>query len=121
MITYEIINPSDEVFIKSNDLKIAQMAVLLLAQGKYGLKDNQGKICLPLFLLGGFEEWAKENYGDTVEVNKFIEANEQKIAECLATCFMNGERSSINDIFSAAHNLSKRILGKSKMPPKKEL
>lgn len=54
---YEVVNPSDHVILAAFDDLTAAVATLLLGQGAYGLRDAAGNAVLPLFLLGGAEEW----------------------------------------------------------------
>lgn len=41
---YEIINPSDKCFITSDDERLAEIVCVMLGNGSYGLKDENGNI-----------------------------------------------------------------------------
>ena len=62
---YEIINPHDEAYMESDSHKYASIAVLLLGVGYYGLKEVDGDFEMPVMLLGGVEEWFKQEFGMT--------------------------------------------------------
>ena len=43
---YEIINPSDKCFITSDDERLAEIVCVMLGNGSYGLKDENGNTVL---------------------------------------------------------------------------
>lgn len=63
LIIAQIINPSDPYTIRGT-LRGVRVACLLLGDGKYGLRTEEGEAVLPIFLLGGYEDWAKEQAFD---------------------------------------------------------
>lgn len=81
---YEIINPSDPYTLESDDFKVAAGAVLLVGQGKYGMCSvEEDSETLPVFLLGGAEEWLKEH--DMYPFDEWLRANAERVAACLET------------------------------------
>lgn len=62
MKTYEIMNPSDHLTVQADHYLAAAIPVLLLGQGKLGLREvSTGETILPLMLFGGFDDWLREN------------------------------------------------------------
>ena len=61
---YEVINPSDPVTLEADDVEVAQVACLLLGKGAYALHDEDSEEVMPLFLLGGLDEWAEQHEFD---------------------------------------------------------
>lgn len=51
----EIANPSDKATIDCTNLLAAQLAVLIIGNGKYGIIDNAGENGMPPFILGGVD------------------------------------------------------------------
>lgn len=87
---YNIINPSDRVSFEANDLRIAQVACLLLGEGQYGLRNEEGEEVLPILVFGGASEWLFENGfiedpNDHQGLNAFVEANKEALAAVLET------------------------------------
>lgn len=105
---YEIINPSDECYIVAYDENIACVSVLLLGMGCYGLKDTDGNTVLPIFILGGADEWIDEHIGNLEE---FMLKNKSAIADCLRTVYYPEERTSLNDIQGRALKLAEDLSG----------
>lgn len=106
--TYEIINPSDKYHITGEE-KLCQVATLWLGMGKYGLRNIEtDAIVLPIFLLGGADEWAEKNVGD---LGRYIQANKAALANVLDTVRIPGgrERSSMNDIGSRAKSMAAKL------------
>lgn len=82
---YEIVNPSDCYTMKADDLAVAQAAVIVLGQGQYGLKDEQGESCAPMLLFATpkqTEEILAELFGEG-SLGGFIERNKAAIADAL--------------------------------------
>jgi hypothetical protein len=75
----EIINMSDELTIDCTNWTAACVAVVLLGRGAYGLEADDRR--MPVFLLGGFEEWWSEN--NRVSFDDYIESNPEDIAKAL--------------------------------------
>lgn len=63
----EIINPSDAYTISGEDIDAAILGTIYLGGGSYALKDEAGNSVLPLFLLGGVEEWFEKHRGLSFE------------------------------------------------------
>lgn len=65
-LLYEIINPSDHATFIAPNRMIAALVVVLLGGGAYGgraeIDDEANGV--PIFLLGGFDEWWKETFPD---------------------------------------------------------
>ena len=97
--TYEISNPSDAYTMQASDLKVAQMAALLLGQGAYGLQDADGNTALPIFLLGGGKEFVLREFG---VVGPWIDANRDALADALESVQIGGirERRELDDALS---------------------
>ncbi len=62
---FEIINPHDPYTMEAPDLEIAAVAIAILGGGQYGLKelsgDKSGEV--PVFLIGGHDEWFVKQFG----------------------------------------------------------
>jgi len=83
MMIYEIINMSDHYTLEADDFLVAAAATMLVGRGNYGLSGNGEE--MPIFLIGGAEEWVFERYGGMDEFTQFIRANTDAIASCLDT------------------------------------
>lgn len=95
---YEIINPSDQYTIESEDFKVACVATLLLGSGQWGLKQINGDAEMPLFLFGGVDEWFAAQFNQPfAEVVEAI--SHQQLGEVLDTVLIGGadERQVYND------------------------
>lgn len=93
MKTYEIINPSDAVTITAENEAHACAAVLLLSEGAFGLKREDGESVLPMFMFGGDpDKWFQENhkisFGDILKQTNDIAA----VLETAATCSLSKRR-----------------------------
>jgi hypothetical protein len=93
---YEIINPSDKVLLiadESDELLVA-IAVLMLGEGKAGVRRDDDEDVLPLMLFGGFEQWlaaeglTSDTFGETLKANRI------KIADILETVFYGSMREA---------------------------
>ncbi len=124
---YEVINPSDPVTLEAQDIEAAQAACLLLGEGAYALHDADGKEVMPLFLLGGLNEWAEQHKFDLGRIRR---DKLPAVIECLesAACceirdrqailaavgddpealarYNDTKRSSLNDICGRAFKLA---------------
>ena len=96
---YEIINPSDQCFVTTDDDRIACVVGLLLGNGAYGMGDDADRVVLPI-IFNGWRGWFAETFGEGIE--PFMLANAGKIADCLSTFEYARERSSLNNIGAAA-------------------
>ncbi|MDD5301468.1 MAG: hypothetical protein PHS14_00050 [Elusimicrobia bacterium] len=109
---WEIINPSDECYITGEGESLAA-AGLLLGRGNYGLRDKDGHEGLPIFLLGGVDEWWTKTYGRTfvayMDTKPYLD-----IAAVLDTFRYQGERSSMNNIGKTAQRTADTLRIKAK-------
>lgn len=101
---YELVNPSDEIYIDgAYDLPVLGAALALLGEGKYGLKNEQGKIIVPMWGIGGHERWFSA-HGTTL-TNVLTEFPVQ-VAEALESLTYARRRTSVNDIGARAMRLA---------------
>ena len=127
---YDIINPSDDVTIETDDLDVARAVCLFLGEGKYGLNDEEGNEAMPLLFLGGMDEFCEAtgfDYPSTVRNQraKFIaclrsamccRVSERKAIraavgddlDALAR-YNDVKRTSLNDIAGYAHSVAKQL------------
>ena len=91
---YEIINPSDECYIESENETVACFCTLILGKGKYALHNDNDEAILPV-VLGYVDEWVKNHIGD---VEKFISEHIDEIIQCLRSVEYARERTSMNNI-----------------------
>ena len=81
MTIYDISNPSNDITIESEDVRVAQAATLLLGQGLCGLSDEREVSVLPMFILGGVRDWIEKHFPESLNV--FIGGHRTEIATCL--------------------------------------
>ena len=89
MHTYNFITPSDPITFKTDDDKVAMAACLIIGQGQAGALrlDEVSGIEIKIPSLTIFDKDASktiENYLG-IDLGKYLEQNEPKIAECLAS------------------------------------
>lgn len=68
MVAYEVVNPSDPYTFEAPDLEIAAAAIFLVGGGHYAadpFDEDQDRV--PIFLLGGAEQWVQEKFGSDIE------------------------------------------------------
>lgn len=111
---FEIINPSDPYNMEADDLEVAAVAVCLLGNGKYGLDgiDGRRKTEVPVFLLGGHDEWFEENFGANYErtAERVLNQRGDALARALESVTLGRERrSSLNDIGGEAKELARAV------------
>lgn len=109
---FEIINPSDKLFLTAPDLLISAVAICLLSKGVYALKgigDNDN-LEVPLFLFGGHDGWFLENLNCTFQ-EALIKAKERKqeLIDCLKSIEYETERGSMNNIQQCGIDIAKSI------------
>ena len=101
---YEIINPSDKVFIKASNLNDAGIACLLLGGGWYGLKDESGETVFPLF---ADEKWFKKQ--GVEDRFTYLDEHLITIAEVLESYKYADKRSSLNNIGKKCRDIAKEL------------
>lgn len=124
---YEIVNMSDGYTLEADDFLVAAAATMLLGRGYYGLRGNGEE--MPIFLIGGAEEWVFERYGGMEEFQNFVKDNTDAITSCLDTVAIclgedrpidmtdyrarlhDERRTSLNDIGRAAWELAEALVG----------
>lgn len=107
-LRFELVNPSDPYMFTAPDLETAALAVVLLGRGKYGGKSLDGGKDVPIFLLGGHDEWFSENFGRTVQ-ESLDHVPHEAIAACLDTLTIDGRRTSLNNIGKGAELLAEAL------------
>lgn len=62
---FELSNPSDQYTFEAPDLATAAAVAWILGRGAYGAHQLDGDRAahVPIFLLGGAEEWSRETFG----------------------------------------------------------
>ncbi len=107
MTKFEIINPSDKAYIEGEFLTCC-LAVLLLADGHYGLEEVEGERTMPVFLFGGAKEWFKGEF-NIDGIAPALADNRRAIKEALHSVYLAGERTSMTDLRRRAHQLAERM------------
>lgn len=105
---YEIINPSDEVFIEADSHEVACVAVACMGEGEYGLKEVGGDLEMPLLLFGTADKWFKKTFDRTFE-ESFHHIDREELKTALLSTNMEHERTSLNKIVDYAHSLGNRL------------
>jgi hypothetical protein len=103
---YELVNPSDHIIIDHDDFEAVVAASLIIGRGKYGLKDEKGETAMPIFLMGGTEEWVKETFNKTLE--ELIMMELPRLAAALEK-FYAPHPTSLNNIVEYAHAYAKKV------------
>lgn len=104
---YEIINPSDKCFISSENEKVACFCNLLIGNGKYALRREDGTTADSIHIFGYSTAKLNEDYeGD---FQKFSDNNLVEIIECFKSFEYAGERTSLNNIGAMAEHLQKQF------------
>ena len=104
MNKYEIINPSDKCFIYAEDVRLAKIAGILLGQGFYGLKDQNGQR-----VLGVFETFGEALEMEESKVGQFIAEHKNELAKVFRSFEYAGERTSLNNIGERAENYAVQL------------
>lgn len=90
----EISNPSDPYTIEvGNDKLPTCIAVLLLGEGAYGLKDESNEFLLPIFLFGGSDAWLAKN--GITSLDDYIDANAGAIATALESVVIGSRTTRV--------------------------
>lgn len=108
---FEIINPSDKAFMEASGLKVAAIAVTLVGNGMYALREVDGDAHVPMFMLGGAEEWFQEHFDMGVQ-ESYDSLSDGDLCRTLMSVELAGDRSSLNDIVKKAHGLAERFTEK---------
>ena len=113
---FEIINPSDAYTMEAVDLQVAAVACCFLGDGRYGLEalgeDRNKDRDVPIFLLGGHDEWFSEKFGLTFGAcaENVMKQRTDELADALdSVALKSGERTSMNDIGARARSLAKAV------------
>lgn len=105
----EISNPSDKATIDCTNLLAAHLAVVLLASGRFGIIDDDGEHGMPIFLFGGHDEFFQNKHGKALK-DAFYSCGYKEVAKALKSIELVGERSSLNDFTSRAHELADELI-----------
>jgi len=93
---FTIINPSDPYTIEAPTMKVAAAACVLLGNGSYAFKplEGEGAVEVPIFFIGGHDEWFNENFGANTETvcGDVIDNFKGQLADCLDSA-MYGNRA----------------------------
>ncbi|PIM51887.1 hypothetical protein CS062_17325 [Roseateles chitinivorans] len=113
---FEIVNPSDPYTMEAEDLEVAAVACGLIGQGRYGLKalspDAGAQNDVPIFLLGGHDEWFIGKFGMDWEntARHVLDHRRDALAAAAASVTLDrAERSSLNNIGAIAKQLAKAL------------
>lgn len=102
----EVINPHDKITIDCTDMDAARAAVLAVGMGKYGISDGG----LPIFILGGGEEYFQKNYRKSVQ-EFFDSVSLERLATALESMQMTDglEPTSLLQPVAIAHGMASQI------------
>lgn len=104
----EISNPSDKATIDCTNMLAARLAVIILAEGAYGIIDDKDGNGMPIFLFGGHDEWFVKNHGMTFrEAAQSIPKSE--IADALESIQLEGKRTSMNNFVERAKRIADNL------------
>ena len=101
---YEIINPSDKCFITSDDEQVAKFCTIILGNGMYHLKREDGGQVGGTFLLYSDEGALDADFGGSFD--KFGNDRAKEIAACFRTFEYAGEPTSMTDIGAQARRFA---------------
>jgi len=108
-LKYEIINPSDECFLSSDDPKVVAACIGIVGGGAYGCKGEDGSSLPTMFLFGGDVNvtW-KDYFGVTFDEFMKTENVYGLMADCFDTFYYPSERSSLNNIGAACKSMGEQ-------------
>lgn len=111
---YEISNPSDMCTIVGEKL-VAAVAVLMLGEGTYGLKDANEETVMPLFILGASPDpWLREHGIDGADdLPRYIAEHEIELADALDSV-LYGDRALFEEGIALIEGDEKRKLWRQK-------
>jgi hypothetical protein len=109
---WEIINPSDRCEFETDDMLIAAVVVFMLGEGRYGAKEINGDRIVPIFLLGGHDEWCMGTFG--TDLKGVMEESKSRL-QALGAAFrsVTGTQTSLNDIVGYAHRWADKVEAKT--------
>ncbi len=100
----ELINLHDKITLDCSNVPAAQMAVLILGNGAYGIEDD----VLPLLLFGTAEKWCQEKYGKSLD--EWMDTIDlADVAIVFESFQLEHERSSVSDPVGRAHEYAVAI------------
>lgn len=84
-ILFSIVNPSDPYTIEASSLDVAAMTSILLGRGQYGFSCLGKGESIPIFSLGGGDEWCKKHFKENLMEmsNRVMDTKLAEIADCL--------------------------------------
>ncbi|MFH1422721.1 MAG: hypothetical protein ABIH42_08440 [Planctomycetota bacterium] len=103
---FEIINPSDRCFVEGDDFKTVCIAVIVLGDGKYGLRQVDGDLHMPPVIFA--HGWFKDTFNQT-EAEAISQIEPLSLLPIFKTVKLAGERSSLNDIAGLAEEYVKML------------
>jgi hypothetical protein len=109
-VLYEISNPSDAITIEHDDEMVASVAVLFVGKGAYGLKRTDGTQAMPIFLLGGAQDWLASR---SIDLDSYVPAHLADIASALESVRYVRTQTSLTGIVAYAHELASRLRAKA--------
>lgn len=105
-IRYELVNPSDTIFLQAEDLRTAILCAIYVGEGAYGLKTVDDTVVMPLFLFGGADEYLIEKFGSLEKVREYALERPAELVACLRSFKLKGTRTSTNNICGRAHAMA---------------
>lgn len=114
MVDYEIVNMSDPYLMTCGDRRIAEVAVVVLGEGNYGLRAAAtGETVLPPMPFGFGDKWMEREFGTADGFGEFLTNNGAAIADALDTVRLKKgrKRSSLNDIGARAKRMAEAMRG----------
>jgi len=91
LLQYEVVNPSDACTVEAECPVVAAVAVLMLGEGAYGLRDAQGEVVMPPLRFGGspaLTRWLADV--GIASLGDYIEAKRETIAAVLDSAMYGG-------------------------------
>lgn len=91
---FSIVNPSDPYTMDASSLLVAAVAICLLGEGQYGLRqcDGEGDAAVPPFVVGGHETYFMRQFGRTfADAMHFVDENHlEELAAALGSVLYGG-------------------------------
>jgi len=140
---FDLINMSDKYTFVADDLEIAALTTCLLGSGQYGADQLDGDAKVPIFLLGGSDEWFTAKFGRNLEQSLNALKASPALIDCLESVLIGDRReydetlpmiaedkrdewiaawhdrhrSSLNDIGGRAKRIAKALAEKERPEP----